>query len=116
MNGFMYEAFNVPCIRVERRREPDGEGGYMNTWTETEEFMASLELDSSTQGEIAQKLGAKSVYRVTVPRTLLMDYHDVFKRISDGQIFRVTTKSVDKMTPEFASISFAQVKAEEWEL
>lgn len=116
MSGFMYEALNVPCVRYERMRKPDGEGGYIETWTETEKFMASLSMDTSTQAEIAKKLDVKSIFKVTLPRGLFMDYHDVFKRLSDGQVFRVTTKSNDNMTPDFASISFSQVKAEEWEL
>lgn len=116
MSGFMYEAFDVPCVRLERKRTPDGEGGYIDVWSETEEFDASITTESSTEAEIAKQLGVKSVYWVTLPRGLIMDYHDVFKRKSDGQIFRVTTKSEDKKTPSFASISFSQVKAEEWEL
>ena len=116
MSGFMYDALNEPCVRVERKRTPDGEGGYVDVWSETEEFEAAITIETSTEAEIAKQLGVKSVYLVTLPRGLVMDYHDVFKRVSDGQIFRVTTKSEDKKTPPFASISFSQVKAEEWAL
>ena len=60
--------------------------------------------------------GVTSLYTVTVPKRVKLEYHDVFKRLSDGKIFRVTSDGDDKITPERASFQFAQVSAEEYVL
>lgn len=114
--SFLFESFNIPCVRLERKRQPDGEGGYVSEWSETEHFEASIVLETSVEAEIAQQMGSKAHYRVTLPRGVVMDFHDVFMRIEDKQIFRVTTKSLDTQTPERATFSFSVVKAEEWVL
>ena len=38
------------------------------------------------------------------------------KRVSDGKVFRVTSDGDDVITPPFATFSFHQVTAEEWEI
>ena len=43
-----------------------------------------------------------------------LDFHDAFRRDSDGQVFRVT--KVNDSTPAVASFKFNQYQAEEWSL
>ena len=45
-----------------------------------------------------------------------LEYHDVFRRLSDGKIFRVTSDGDDVQTPKSATFQFSRVTAEEWEL
>lgn len=104
------------CVMYDKSRKPDGEGGFITEWTESAEFEAAITFDSSIQARIAEKSGVTSLYTVTVPKGLTLEYHDVFKRISDGKIFRVTSDSDDKVTPPRASFQFQQVTAEEWRL
>ena len=40
----------------------------------------------------------------------------MFKRLSDGKIFRVTSDGDDKYTPSSANLNMRQVSCEEWEL
>lgn len=104
------------CVMYDKSRKPDGEGGFVTEWTESAEFEAAITFDSSIQARIAEKSGVTSLYTVTVPKGLTLEYHDVFKRISDGKIFRVTSDGDDKVTPQRASFQFRQVTAEEWRL
>jgi hypothetical protein len=46
---------------------------------------------------------------------MVLQYHDVFRRLSDGKIFRVTSDGDDKFTPDTATLNMRQVTAEEWE-
>lgn len=104
------------CVMYDKTRQPDGEGGFITNWTESAEFEAAITFDSSIQARIAEKSGVTSLYTVTFPKNVNLEYHDVFKRIADGKIFRVTSDGDDKVTPTRATFQFGQVTAEEWRL
>ncbi len=105
------------CVLVEKKRVPDGEGGFITTWADGASFMASIVLDSSTQAVIAERQGMAKIYRVTTDKNAVLDYHDVFRRVSDGETFRVTSDGKDVQTPEKSDITpFSQVTAEPWAL
>lgn len=102
------------CVMLDKKRVPDGEGGYITEWSESVPFDAAITFDSSLSARAAAKQGVTSLYTVTLPRGFKLDFHDVFKRLSDGKIFRVTSDGDDKHTPERATFQFSQVTAEEW--
>ncbi len=104
------------CVLLDKIREPDGEGGFVETWKESAEFTAAIVFDTSMEARIGDKQGVTSMYTVTLPHGIRLDYHDVFRRISDGKLFRVTSDGDDKVTPAMASFSLSQVTAEEWKL
>lgn len=104
------------CIMFNKARVPDGYGGYINTWTEGVEFKAAITFDTSIQARVAEKQGVSNLYTVTTEKSMNLEYHEVFKRLRDGKIFRVTSDGDDKYTPASASLNMRQVTAEEWEL
>ena len=99
---------------LERKLTPDGEGGFDVSCRDGVHFQAAVNFDSSMQAKIAEKQGVTSLYTVTFPLNVKLEYHMVFKRLRDGKIFRVTSDGDDVVTPESASFQFAQVTAEEW--
>lgn len=112
----LLEDFQSTCVLLEKRREIDGEGGFIDEWVEGVNFSASIVYDTSIQARVAERDGVTSLYTVTVAKNTKLDFHDVFKRLSDGKVFRVTSDSEDKHTPPRASFQIAQFTAEEWEL
>ena len=114
--AMLIDSFKTPCILLERTRVPDGEGGFVTTWREGAEFEAAIVKDSSLQARVAEKEGVSNVYTVTTAVNAHLEFHDVFKRKSDGQVFRVTSNGDDMRTPDVASFQFEQVSAEEWAL
>ena len=106
----------TPCVMVDRTTQPDGEGGIITTWVEGAACNAAITFDNSIEAKAAAVQGVTSLYTVTVPKRVKLEYHDVFKRLSDGKVFRVTSDGDDKITPERASFQFAQVSAEEYVL
>lgn len=104
------------CVMLDKKRVPDGEGGYITEWTESVPFDAAITFDSSLSARVAAKQGVTSLYTVTLPRGIRLDFHDVFKRLSDGKVFRVTSDGDDKHTPERATFQISQVTAEEWSI
>lgn len=101
-------------VLLEKRREPDGEGGFITSWVESIVFRAAITFDTSMESRIAEKQGVSSRYTITTNKGATLEYHDVIKRLRDGKIFRITSDGDDKQTPKLASFQFLQVTAEEW--
>lgn len=104
------------CVLIEKKRVPDGEGGFMTTWEDGTEFVAAITFNSSMEARRAETEGVTSLYTVTTDSNAKLGYHDVFRRRKDGKIFRVTSDGDDIQTPKRASFQFSQVTAEEWRL
>lgn len=104
------------CIMYDKVTRADGYGGYIPTYVDGAEFDAAIVLDSSIEAKIAQAAGVTGLYTVTTVKALNLQYHDIFKRVSDGKVFRVTSDGDDKKTPGSAGLNMRQVSAEEWRL
>lgn len=113
--SLLSEAMNQ-CIILNKQTAADGYGGYITTWQDGAEFDAAIVLDSSMQARIGEKQGVTALYTVTTTKALNLQYHDVFRRVEDGKIFRVTSDGDDKKTPASAGLNMRQVSAEEWRL
>lgn len=104
------------CVILNKQTEADGYGGYRTIWVDGAPFDAAIVLDTSMQARIGEKQGVTELYTITTVKELNLQYHDVFRRVSDGKIFRVTSDGDDKKTPASAHLNMRQVSAEEWEL
>ena len=104
------------CTMLSKSVVNDGYGGYTTTWNEGASFDAAIVFDTSIQGRLAEAQGVSSRYTVTTSRVMQLEYHDVFRRNSDGKIFRVTSDGDDKYTPDSATLDMRQVTAEEFSL
>lgn len=103
-------------VLMDRRRQPDGEGGWITEWLDSVEFKAAITFDTSMESRIGEKQGVTSRYTITTNKGAKLEYHDIIRRLRDGKIFRVTSDGDDKQTPKSASFQFLQVTAEEWVL
>lgn len=115
MSYMVYDAME-PVVIMERKRIADGAGGFITTWADGAEFEAAISFDSSMQARRAETEGVTSLYTVIVHENTELDFHDVFKRVSDGHIFRITSNTDDKKTPKMASFKVREYTAEEWTL
>ena len=101
-------------VMLEKKRIPDGEGGFTTDWVDGVQFKAAISFDSSMEARTAEKQGVKSRYTITAPLNAKLEYHDVIRRLRDGKVFRITSDGDDVQTPASASFQFLQVEAEEW--
>ena len=105
------------CVLMNKTSIPDGYGGRIETWAESSfTFLAAIVFDTSMEARVAEKQGVTSLYTVTTEKNVTMQYHEVFKRLRDGKIFRVTSDGDDRFTPKSSSLDMRQVTAEEWSL
>lgn len=106
----------TPCVMLDKTTAPDGRGGIVTRWVEGAEFDAAIVFDSSMEARRAEAQGVTALYTVTTSRAINLQYHDVFRRVEDGKIFRVTSDGDDKKTPASARLDMRNVSAEEWAL
>lgn len=102
------------CVILNKQTVADGYGGYITQYVEGAQFDAAIVFDTSMQARSAEKAGVTSLYTVTTSRALTLEYHDVFRHLKDGKIFRVTSDGDDKYTPQSATLDMRQVTAEEY--
>lgn len=112
----LVNAVAVDCKIVNRSIVDDGYGGYKTVWTDGASFEAAISRDDTTEGLTAQAQGVTAVYTVLTDKSVNLQYHEVFRRLSDGKIFRCTTKGDDNATPSTSPLKMRSVRAEEWEL
>lgn len=112
----LIDDFKVPCTILTKTRVPDGEGGWVVSWVDGMTFQAAIVHNTTIEARVAEKEGMASTFTVTTERNMGLDFHDVFRRDTDGDVFRVTSDSQDVRTPDRASFQFAQVTAEKWAL
>lgn len=108
------EAFE-PCIMLHKITSNDTYGGEITQWVNGAKFDAAITFDSSIEARTAEQQGVTSLYTVTTRKEKVLEYHEVFRRLSDGKIFRVTSDGDDKFTPKSATLNMRQVTAEEFE-
>lgn len=103
-------------VMMDKTTVSDGMGGVIRQWVEGAPFKAAIVKDSTLAARVAEKQGVTEVYTVTVDKGIDLDFHDVFKRVKDGAVFRVTSNVTDSETPSIASFQIGQVTAEKWVL
>ena len=110
-----YIADTGKCVFMDRVSTPDGRGGIIYEYVDGAAFDAAIYLSNSLEEQKAEKQGVTGLYQVTTKKNVRLEYHTVFKRLSDGQTFRVTSKDESK-TPASSTLNMRVVKAEEYAL
>ena len=103
------------CVMMHKTSQDDPYGGEdIISWQDGAQCNAALGVEGSLQARNAQAQNVSSLYTVTTARSKTLEYHEVFRRIRDGKIFRVTSDGDDKFTPRSAVLDMRQVTAEEY--
>lgn len=112
----LLDDFARTCVLMEKRRVPDGAGGYIVEWTEDAEFTNYQALDTSMEARVAEKEGVTSLYSALVRADLPIEYNDYFRDKTTGLTYRVTSNPEEKTAPKSASFSLKSFTAERKEL
>ena len=112
----LLDSMQCRCVRLQKAETPDGLGGYRAVWTEGAAFDAVLiKKRAGLEGE-AQREALKEAFVVLTAPEVGLRHPDVFRRVSDGATFRVTTANGDGATPEGATVRAAKAECERWDL
>ena len=112
----LLQEFAVPCVLMEKRRVPDGAGGYITTWEEGAEFESFRYLDTSMEARRAQQEGMKSLYSALVQRDFPLEYGHAFKDKTTGLTYRVTSNPDEKKAPKSSTFDLKYFTVERWAL
>lgn len=113
----LIENMMEPFAYMDKRRQPDGEGGYIVTWIQSNDtFQAIAKHDTTITARVAEKDGMKSTYDLYTAKTIPLDYGTVVKRLSDGVTFRITSEPEDRRTPAGSDMDLQICTAERWDL
>lgn len=112
----LIESMMDKCVILNHIRTDDPVGGYVEDWTPGATFDATIIKNTTTDAQIAEKQGISELFTVVVKKSFSLDFHDVFKRLSDNEIFRVTSPPTDSEAPMASTVQIAKVTAERWEL
>lgn len=107
-----YEQFTI----LNKITENDGYGGLVVTWQDGASFLGALSFSDSVEMKIAQAMGVTAVFTLTTKKDVNLEYHTVFRRESDGKIFRTTSDGEENRTPASAALNMRNVSCEEWML
>ena len=105
-----------PFVMMDQHSTRDSYGTIVRTWEEGAQISAAATYDTSMQARVAGVQGVTSLYTVTTPKNITLNYYDVIKRVSDGLVLRITTRGQDNKTPESAGLNMRVVTAEEYVL
>lgn len=100
------------CTFINRIRTDDPYGGYTEAYTDGATFRAAIIKNSTTEATVAEKQGVSEIFTVVTDKGFALDYHDLFRRASDGQVFRVTSNITDSEAPDASTIKIGKVTAE----
>lgn len=103
------------CEFMDRVTVRDPVGGTKSKWVAGAEFDAIIIQNSSIEATVAGAQLETSFYGVKTNRNVHFEYHDVFRRKSDGALFRITDDFQNK-TPGSSGIDMQLVMAEEWSI
>ena len=112
----LIESMMEECRILNHIRVDDPYGSTVDTWSDGAKFDATIIKNNTTEATIAERQGITEIFTVVTRKSFLLDYHDVFRRLSDGQIFRVTSMSKDSEAPEASTVKIAKVTVEKWVL
>ena len=112
----LLQEFMDNCTMIDKVTHSDGYGGFVTDWVPGAEFEAAITLNTSMEARTAEQAGVTALYTITTQKNVNLQYHDVFRRASDGKIFRVKSDGDDKYTPNSATLNMRQVTAEEYKL
>lgn len=112
----LLDDFSRLCVVMEKKRVPDGAGGYIVEWTEGAEFVSHQALDTSMEARRAEKEGVTSLYSALVRADFPIEYNDYFKDKTTGLTYRVTSNPEEKVAPKSASFALKYFTAERKEL
>ena len=106
----------VGCHIYNKAIVDDAYGTAQKRYSKGAAFNAALIKNTTTEAIVAEKQGVTEIYTVVTEQGFELDYHDVFKRDSDGVFFIVTGREHDTEPPAMSTVKISKVTAEPWKV
>lgn len=114
--NLMYEAME-PCVKMEQAPIEDAGGGYSSVgWRDVLSFDGFVRKETAPEINVAEQEVVKETFTLVVKIGTDLKYHDVFRRVRDGAIFRMISNTDDGQTLSQSSVPIAAAGCERWVL
>lgn len=111
----LLDEFTEEFVFMNETKELDGNGGFHTIWSEGVRFRMPQAHDTTIEAQKAEREGTAGSYTFLPAKNVQLNYRNVFKRVSDGTYFRVTSPSGESYTPPSSALNRTKIKAERWE-
>ncbi|MCD7822527.1 MAG: hypothetical protein LUG86_00675 [Oscillospiraceae bacterium] len=105
----LIDIFSEEFTKLTVTTESDSSGNTLTSFTDGETFSGALVLVSSSEED--SRLLRK--YTLTVSPEVNLSYGDIFRRVSDSEVFEITGEDTGE-SPEMATFSFRQFEAADY--
>ena len=106
----------VGCHIYNKAIVDDAYGTAQKQYSKGAAFNAAVIKNTSTEAIVAEKQGVTEIYTVVTEQGFELDYHDIFKRDSDGVFFMVTGRANDTEPPAMSTVKIVKCTAEPWKV
>lgn len=104
------------CVILDKTTVKDGYGGVKTVYVDGAPIDAAFSFDNSTQARVGAVEGANDRFTIITKKNVVLQFHDVIKRVKNGKTYRVTSNGDDNATPASAALDARAVSAEEYEV
>ena len=104
------------CVILDKTTVKDGYGGVKTVYVDGAPFDAAFSFNNSTEARVGAVQGANDRFQIITMKNIVLQYHDVIKRIKNGKTYRITSNGDDYATPASAALDARAVNAEEYEV
>jgi len=114
MSGFSSDLLNEyksSFVIWHRVSKDDDYGGYDSIWVKGASFDGILTEDTSITATVAGIDQNKNFFGIKCERTVPLEFHTIFQRVSDGRFFRITSGEVLK-SPTMSRLNMQILSAE----
>ena len=96
--------------------QDDEYGSTITKYVDGMTFIGQLAFMSDSIMSVSEALGLMTSYRLIIPKGVVLEFHDIVRRNSDGKVFRVKSNSANVYTPSSSGLDLSYVELEEWSL
>ena len=100
---------------IDKVTSDDPYGGVVKGYQEGASFQAKVIKNNSTEAIVAEKQESTEFLTV-VTKGLKLDYHDIFRRDSDKELFICTGREKDSEAPARSTVKLAKTTCERWKV
>ena len=112
----LLDEYSEEYVIVDRTTVSDGMGGYRIVWKDGATIKGALAVATQSEVTVAGAMNEKVTHTMLIDKSVLLEYHSVLRRQSDGKTFRVTTRGAEDKTPSSSSLNKRKIALEEWEI
>lgn len=114
-DGSLLDENKETFVLLNRTATTDGYGSFVFSWSDGPSFGGVLLDNQSLNARIAGVQTGQTFGTLKTHRSVELEFHDAFRRVKDGTVYRVSQKDSNQ-TPPSSEMDIRQYPIEAWEI